>query len=157
MYTTHRMGRGGHCQQFDTTSTLISVPQWLHRPCNASMQLYRVGKKPSVKADLAMHSHAADVSRRCMSVSLILGCKFDSSFCAVRAGFHKSSHIQIPTYDWSRDQNKNLLSQLGPWLFVFGRYSRKVSWTVKTRWVKANRALSAVQTVVCDWICKNRP
>ena len=51
MHTTHRMGRKGHCQQFDTISTLISAPQWPHKPCNAPMRLYRVGKMPSVKAD----------------------------------------------------------------------------------------------------------
>ena len=28
MCTTHRMGRDGHCQQFDTTQTLISASQW---------------------------------------------------------------------------------------------------------------------------------
>ena len=33
MYTTHWMGRDGQCQKFDTTPTLISAPQWLHRPC----------------------------------------------------------------------------------------------------------------------------
>ena len=63
MYTTHWMGRDGHCQQYDTTPSLISVPQWPHRPCNAPMRLYTVGKKPSVKADLAMYSHTVDVSR----------------------------------------------------------------------------------------------
>ena len=49
--------------QFDTTPTLISAPQWPHRPCNAPMRLYTVGKKPSVKADLAMYSRTVDVSR----------------------------------------------------------------------------------------------
>ena len=63
MYTTHWMGQDGQCQQFNTTPTLISAPQWLHRPCNAPMRLYTVGKKPSVKADLAMYSHTVDVSR----------------------------------------------------------------------------------------------
>ena len=33
----------------------------------------------SVKADLAMYSHTVGVSRQCMSVSLILGCKLDFS------------------------------------------------------------------------------
>ena len=73
------MGRDGHCQQFDTTPTLISAPQWPHKPCDAPIQLYRVSKKPSVKADLAMYSHIVDVSGQCMSVSLILGCKLDFS------------------------------------------------------------------------------
>ena len=63
MYTTYWMGQDGHCQQFDTTPTLISAPQWPHRPCNAPMRLYTVGKELSVKADLAMYSHTVDVSR----------------------------------------------------------------------------------------------
>ena len=92
MCTTHRMGRDRHYQQFDTTPTLISAPHWPHRPCNAPIRLYRVRKKPSVKADLAMHSHTVDVSRQCMCVSLILGCKLDFSSCAIRASFRKSSH-----------------------------------------------------------------
>ena len=62
MYTTHWMSRDRHCQQFDTTPTLISAPQCPHRPCNASMQLYMVGKRPSVKANLAMYSHTVDIS-----------------------------------------------------------------------------------------------
>ena len=63
MYTIHWMGRDGHCRQFDTTPALISAPQWPHRPCNAPMQPYMVGKKPSVKADLSMYSHTVDVPR----------------------------------------------------------------------------------------------
>ena len=63
MYTTHRMDQDRHCQQFHTIPTLISAPQWPHRPCNAPMWLYTVSKKLSVKADLAMHSQTVDVSR----------------------------------------------------------------------------------------------
>ena len=44
---------------------------------------YMVGKKPSVKADLAIYSHVLDVSGWCMSVSLILGIKLDFSSCAI--------------------------------------------------------------------------
>ena len=73
MYTTHRMGQDGHCQQFHTTKTLISAPQWPHRPCNASMWPYTVGKKPSVKVDLAIYSQAVDVRGQCMSESLKQG------------------------------------------------------------------------------------
>ena len=62
-YTTNWMGLDGHCQQFDTTPTLISAPQCPHRPCNAPMRVYTVGKKPSVKADPAMYSQTVDVSR----------------------------------------------------------------------------------------------
>ena len=84
MYTTHRMGQDGHCQQFHTTPTLISAPQWPHRP---------VGKKPSVKADLAIYSQAVDVRGQCMSESLKLGHNLDFSSCDIMVGFHKSSHI----------------------------------------------------------------
>ena len=63
MYTTHWMGRDGHCQQFDTTPTLISAPQRPHRLCNAPMRPYTVDKKPSVKADLAMYSPTVHVPR----------------------------------------------------------------------------------------------
>ena len=93
MHITHRMDQDGQCQQFDTTSTLISAPQWPHKPCNASMQLNRVDKKPFVKADLAMYSHTVYVSRQYMSVSLILDCKLDFVPCTIRAGFCKSCHI----------------------------------------------------------------
>ena len=59
MCTTDRMGQDRHCQQFDTTLTLISTPQWPHRSCNASIQLYRVSKELSVKADMAMYSRTS--------------------------------------------------------------------------------------------------
>ena len=93
MYTTHRMGQDGHCQQFHTTPTLISAPQWPHRPCNAPMQPYTVGKKQSMKADLAIYSQAVDVRGQCMSESLKLGHNLDFSSCDIMVGFHKSSHI----------------------------------------------------------------
>ena len=92
MYTTHRMGQDGHCQQFHTTPTLISAPQSPMRP-------YTVGKKPSVKADLAIYSQAVDVHGQCMSESLKLGHNLDFSSCDIMVGFHKSSHIQIPVMD----------------------------------------------------------
>ena len=72
MYTNHRIDRDGHWQQSSTQPTLISVPQWPNRTCNVTMQPYRVGKKPSAKADLAIYSHAADASGQRMSKSLIL-------------------------------------------------------------------------------------
>ena len=43
---------------------------------------YRVGKKPYVKANMAIYSHIIDVSGRYMSVSLILCFKLDFSSCA---------------------------------------------------------------------------
>ena len=95
MYTTRRMGQDGHCQQFHTTPTLISAPQWPHRSCNAPMRPYTVGKKPSVKADLAIYSQAVDVRGQCMSESLKLGHNLDFSSCDIMVGFHKSSHILL--------------------------------------------------------------
>ena len=49
-----------------------------NRTCKAPTQLYRVGKKPSVKADLAIYSHIVDASGQCMSESFILGHKLVS-------------------------------------------------------------------------------
>ena len=42
--TTHRMDRDGHCQQFDTTPTLVSAHQWPHRPCNAPIVFTMLAK-----------------------------------------------------------------------------------------------------------------
>ena len=33
------------------------IPQWLHRPSSAPLWTDRVGKKPSVKADLAVYTY----------------------------------------------------------------------------------------------------
>ena len=52
-----------------------------------------VGKKLSVKADLAIYSQAVNVCGRCMSESLILGHNLDFSSCDIMVSFHKSSHI----------------------------------------------------------------
>ena len=95
MYTIHRREQDRHYQQFCTPPVQIIAPQWLHRPCNASMWLYRVDKKPSVKADLAVYSHVVDVSGQCMSmnVSLIIGFTLDFSSCADWDGFCKYSLI----------------------------------------------------------------
>ena len=93
MYTNHRTDRDGHWQQFGTQPILISAPQWAHWPCNASTRSYTVGKKPSMKADLAIYGQAVDVHGRCMSESLRLGHNLDFSSCDIMVGFHKSSHI----------------------------------------------------------------
>ena len=74
-----QIGRERYWQQFGTPPTLISTPQWVHRPYNAPMWFYRVRQKPSVKADLAIYSHALDVFGQCKSVSVILGFKLDFS------------------------------------------------------------------------------
>ena len=89
MYTNHRIDRDGHWQQFGTQPILISAPQWASWSCNAPTGFYRVGKKPSVKADQAIYS------QRCMSESLRLGHNLDFSSCDIMVGFHKSSHIYV--------------------------------------------------------------
>ena len=78
MYTNHSIDQDGHWQQFGTQPILISAPQWANRPCNAPTQFYRVGKKPSVKADLAVYSHTFKVGGQCMSESFTLGHNLDS-------------------------------------------------------------------------------
>ena len=93
MYTNHRMDQDSHWQQFGIQPILISAPQLANRPCNAPTQSYRVGKKPSVKADLAIHSHALEVFGWCMSVFFKLFIILDFSSCVNWDGFHKSSHI----------------------------------------------------------------
>ena len=93
MYTNHRIDRDGHWQQFGTQPILISAPQWASWHCNAPTGFYRVSKKPSMKADLAIYSQAVDVRGRCMSESLKLGNNLDFSSCDIMVGFHKSSHI----------------------------------------------------------------
>ena len=93
MYTNHRIDRDGHWQQFGTQPILISAPWWANRPCNAPTRFYRIGKKPSVKADLAIYSQAVDVRGWCMSESLIPQHSLDFSSCDIMVGFRKSSHI----------------------------------------------------------------
>ena len=95
MYTNHRIDREGHWQQPGTQPILISAPQWADRSCNAPTRFYRVGKKPPVKAVLAIYNHPVDVRGQCMSESLILGhnINLDFSSCEIMVGFCKSSHI----------------------------------------------------------------
>ena len=70
MYRNHKKDQDGHWQQFGTQPILISAPQWPHRSYNAPALFYRIGKKPSVKADLAIYNHIVDASGQCVSVSL---------------------------------------------------------------------------------------
>ena len=99
MYTNHRIDQNGHWQQFGTQPILISAPQRVNRSCNAPTRFYRVGKKLSVKTDLAIYSHAVDVLGQCMSELLILGIiiiityYLDFSSCDITVSFCKSSHI----------------------------------------------------------------
>ena len=95
MYANHMIDRDGRWQQFGTQPILISAPQYADPPCNAPTWFYRVGKKPSVKADLAIYSHAVDVGRQCLSESLTLERDLDFSSCDIMVGFCKSSHLYI--------------------------------------------------------------
>ena len=45
-----------------TSHVLINAIHWPHRPCSAPWWFDRVSKKPSVEADLAIHSHVFGVS-----------------------------------------------------------------------------------------------
>ena len=62
MYTNHRIDPDSHWRQSGTQPILISAPQWPNRTYNAPTWPYRVGKKPSVKEDLAIYSHAVDAA-----------------------------------------------------------------------------------------------
>ena len=93
MYTNHRIDQDGHWQQLGAQPILISASQWANRPCNAPTRFYRVGKKLSVKAVLAIYSHAVDVGGQCMSESLTLGHNLDFSSCDIMVSFCKSSQI----------------------------------------------------------------
>ena len=63
--TVNLVGRDGRWQQFDTPCSLISAPQWLHGPCSGPLWFYMIGKRPSVKADLAIYSPVSGVSVQC--------------------------------------------------------------------------------------------
>ena len=54
--TVNMVGLDGRWQQPDTPCSLISAPQWPHTPCSGPMWFSRVGKRPPVKADLAIYS-----------------------------------------------------------------------------------------------------
>ena len=64
------LDQDSHWQQFGTQPILISASQWPHRPCNASTWFYRICKKSSVKAGLAIYNQMVDASGQCISVSL---------------------------------------------------------------------------------------
>ena len=62
MYTNHRIDQDSFWPQSGALPILISTPQWPNRTCNTPMQPYRVGKKPFMKADLAIYSHTVDAA-----------------------------------------------------------------------------------------------
>ena len=74
-------------QQFGTTHILINTFQWLHRPCSAPLWFDSVGKRLSVKPDLAIYNHMLGVSGHCCSVAFIFSNKLDFSFCVIWDGF----------------------------------------------------------------------
>ena len=93
MYIKHRIDPDGHWQQSGRQPILISAPQWPNKTCNAPKRPYRIGKKPSVKSDLAIYSHAVDAAGQCISESLMLGHNLNFSTCDILVGFCKFSHI----------------------------------------------------------------
>ena len=52
--TTHKEGKACRKNQFGTPCSLIDAPQRPQRPGKAPSWFYSVGKKPPVKADLAI-------------------------------------------------------------------------------------------------------
>ena len=93
--TVNLVGPDGRQQQFDTPSSLISAHQWPHRLCGGPSWIYRVGKRPPVKADLAICSPIVGVSGQWESVATMLNIKLDFHCCDNLVGFCKSSHIWI--------------------------------------------------------------
>jgi len=53
-------------------ATLLMPPQCPHRVCDGPAWLDRVGKKPSLKADLLIYSNCVTVSGQCLSVAIII-------------------------------------------------------------------------------------
>ena len=58
----HGISRDSRWQQSGTTYILINAIHWPQRPCSAPCWSDRDGKRPSVKADLAIGSHVLSVS-----------------------------------------------------------------------------------------------
>jgi len=58
-------------EQFGTTGQPIIASQWLHRVCVGPVWLDRVGKKPSVKADLLIYGNCVT-----MSAWIVLECGY---------------------------------------------------------------------------------
>ena len=74
--TVYMSGQDGHWQQFDTTCSLISAPQWHHTPCSGLLCIRRVRKMLPVKADLAICSpvigvYSARVWLSCQAINWI--------------------------------------------------------------------------------------
>ena len=82
----------GHQQQFDTPSSLISAHQWPHGLCSGPSWFYRVGKRPPVKADLAIYSPIVGMPGQWENVATMLNIKLDFCCCDNSVGFCKPSH-----------------------------------------------------------------
>ena len=52
-----------------------------------------IGKKPSVKADLAIYDQVLGVSGWYMSAAFTYRQKMDISYCGNKASFHRPGHI----------------------------------------------------------------
>jgi len=68
-------------------------PHFEEPVCVGPAWLHRVGKKPSVNADLLIYGNCVTVSGQCLSVAIIISIKMDFNFYAYIAHFPKSSHI----------------------------------------------------------------
>ena len=79
-------------QQFDSPSSLISAHQWPHRLCSGPSWFYRVGKRPPMKADLAIYSLRVGMYRQWENVAAMLNIKLDFCCCDNSVDFCKSSH-----------------------------------------------------------------
>ena len=75
--TISLVGPDGRQQQFDTSSILISAHQWPHGLCSGWSWFYRVGKRPPVKADLAIYSLIVGMSGQWENVATMLSIKLD--------------------------------------------------------------------------------
>ena len=64
-----------------------------HRPCSGPLWFYRVGKRPPVKADLAIYSLIVGMSGQWVNVATMLNNKLDFYCCDNSVSFCKSSHI----------------------------------------------------------------
>ena len=76
-----------------TPNSLISAHHWPHRPCSGPSWFYRVGKRPPVKADLAIYSLVVGMSGLWVNVATMLNNKLDFYCCDNSVGFCKSGHI----------------------------------------------------------------
>ena len=97
------VGRDDHQQQFDIPSSLISAHQWPHRPCSGPSWFYRVGKRPHVKADLAIYSLIVGMSGQWLNVVTMLNNKLDFYCCDNSVSFcnpitYTNIHTHVHTY-----------------------------------------------------------